>query len=275
MDIRQLHYFEKVARNMKMTKAAEELHISQPSLTNVIKAMEREFGFTLFDRSTRSMALTESGQILYNHAQKILHHFDIFLKDMEEIKQVGKGEITINIIESSRNWIPLVILAFQKKYPEIKFNLKNVVRAKDVEEALINYDIHFALVTHHIENNGLACFPIFSEDIVLLTSKVHPFSHLQSIDLTELRNQNFINYESGFQIQKDFIDACKSANFEPKGTYEVGDLETACSLVKRGLGVTIIPESYVKYSMQNEANLSTVKLKNPSPKRTVYIGLNA
>ncbi|MDN4608107.1 LysR family transcriptional regulator [Sporosarcina highlanderae] len=98
MDIRHLKYFESIARNKNFTKAAEELFISQPSLSNMIKKMEENFGSKLIERTTREVILTEMGEALYVHAKKILGLYTITLKEMEEIKKIGKGEIHIGII---------------------------------------------------------------------------------------------------------------------------------------------------------------------------------
>ncbi len=87
MDIRILRYFVTVARNKQFTVAAEELHISQPSLSNSIKQLEQTLGCKLFERSTRKLALTEQGQVLYQHACKLLNEFDHIIKEMEDVKK--------------------------------------------------------------------------------------------------------------------------------------------------------------------------------------------
>ncbi|KAB2330343.1 LysR family transcriptional regulator [Bacillus mesophilum] len=274
MDIRQLKYFETLVRRKNFTKAAEELFISQPSLTNTIKQLEKELEFKLFERTTRIISLTESGEIFYNHVISILQVYNLALKDMEEIKLVGKGIVTIGVIESSRFWLPKIIRSFSVKYPEIKINFKNIIRPKDVETALVNYDIHFAITTHPITNPNLERYELFQEEFVILLPAHHPLSKDKSIDLSMLEDDIFIQFSNGYQIRDDFLKICYTAGFKPKGLYEVDDFETAFSLVENGLGVALIPESYFKYTPKKLDSISYLRLINPAPIRKVYISFH-
>lgn len=273
MDIRQLKYFESIARNKNFTKAAEELFISQPSLSNMIKKMEKDFGFTLIERTTREVLLTEMGEVLFDHAKKILDMHSITLKEMDEIKNIGKGEIHVGIIESSRFWLPSIMHSFSNEYPNVKINLRNIIRSKEIIEALKSYDIHFAITVNEIQDPAVACYPIFNEEFVLLTNKDHSLNEKTMIDLIEIENENFIQYPTEYQIQQVFLQACNQTNITPNGMYVVDDLELACSLVEFGLGVTVIPESYLKFSPQRMAKLHKIKINNPTPKRKVYVSL--
>ncbi|TCP29604.1 LysR substrate binding domain-containing protein [Scopulibacillus darangshiensis] len=87
--------------------------------------------------------------------------------------------------------------------------------------------------------------------------------------LSELKEENLILSQPGYETRQNILDACHEAGFEPQGKYEIERLETACSLVEAGLGMSIIPESYLKYSHTSGINI--VRLKHPTPKRTVYI----
>lgn len=273
MDIRQLKYFESIARHQNFTKAAEELYISQPSLSNMIKKMERDFGFKLIERSTREVLLTEMGEVLYEHAKKILGMYTNTLKEMDEIKNIGKGEVHIGIIESSRFWLPSIINSFSNEYPNVKINFRNIIRPNEIIEALKSYDIHFAITVNEIQDPVLTCYPIFNEKFVLLTNKEHHLSDKTTIDLIEIQNENFIQYPTEYQIQQVFLQACKQTNFTPRGMYVVDDLELACSLVEFNLGVTVVPESYLKFSPQRLSKLHIVQISNPTPTRKVYISL--
>jgi len=271
LDIRKLKYFESIARNKSFTKAAEELYISQPSLSAMIKKMEEDFGSKLIERTTREVVLTEIGEVLYEHAKELLGLYTVTVKEMEEIKNIGKGEIHIGIIESSRFWLPNIIHSFSKVYPNVKIHFRNIIRSKEIIEALKSYDIHFAITVNEIQDAALTCYPIFHEQFLLLTKKDHLLSGKKTINLLDIQNENFIQYPSEFQIQQVFLKACQQANFKPNGMYVVDDLEFACSLVEFGLGVTVIPESYLNTSPQRMAKLHTIQLRNPTPTRTVYL----
>ncbi|WP_368652802.1 LysR family transcriptional regulator [Ornithinibacillus sp. 4-3] len=274
MDIRQLKYFDSLVRNKKFTKAAEELFISQPSLTNMIKKLEKELGFKLFERTTREISLTESGELFYKHTQNIMQVYDLTLKEMEEIKFVGKGKITIAVLESSNFWLPKVIKTFAEKYRELKINFKNIIFWEDVEKALLNYDIHFAITNHQTNNPNLVHYELYQDELIILLPETHHLSKKRAVAFNDLKDEIFINFSKGFQIREDFLKLCLEAGFNPKSIYEVNDFDAVCSLVENELGIALMPESYFKYAPQKLEKLSYTRIKDPTPTRSVYISFH-
>ena len=119
MDLKQLKYFVSVVDHMSFSKAAEKLHISQPSLSNAIKNLERDLGFQIIERNTRNSRLTEAGEVLYDRAIHLLSEMAIVKKEMEEVRLIGKGELQIGMIESVKYWIPKVIFRYNEEFSEM------------------------------------------------------------------------------------------------------------------------------------------------------------
>lgn len=117
MDLKQLTYFVTIVDYKSFSKAAQKLHISQPSLSNAIKSLESDLGFQILDRNTRSIELTEAGAILYSKAVQLLLEMDRVKKEMDEVKHIGSGEIQLGMIESVKHWIPKVILQYNDDFP--------------------------------------------------------------------------------------------------------------------------------------------------------------
>ena len=272
MDIRQLRYFESVVRNKSLTKAAKELYISQPAMSIQIKALEQEFGGILFYRNTRKISVTELGQLLYRHACEILNQSRNIFKEMEDFKEIGSGELSIGVIESSTYMISKIILPFRDKYPDLFIKIKNM-GAEEIDKALNNYDIHIGINSRKTESSNLTSIPLVHEEYVLITPPGHPLKHVDSIDMFELRNENIIQTEQGFYMKQIIQNACLTAGFELKGLYESGRLDTVRILVETGLGIAFVPETYLKYASTSQFNV--VRLKNPTPKRTVYISYHS
>jgi DNA-binding transcriptional LysR family regulator len=268
VDIRQLKYFESIVRNKKFTKAAEELHISQPSLSNIIKSLEEELNCTLLERSTREIIPTTSGEVLYKHACKLLNNFNNIYKEMEDVKEFGELNLNIGMIESAKYWMPKVIRDYKNKYPygTIKFL---EMGAGYIEGALENYDLHVGITTNFTESEKFTLKTIYQEEFVLMVPINHKFSHMTNIDLRELRNEEIIQFPDRYRIKEQMLEACLQSGFEPRVSFEVERLETARSLVEEGLSVAIVPENYLKYSTLN--NIKIVRLTNPTPQRNIYI----
>src|SRR5690625_1011096 len=173
MDHRTLLYFTTLIDQGTFTKAANVLHISQPSLSSAIKKMETTIGLLLIERSTRKIALTKEGEILYKEAKKLLHHFDHVRKEMVRLKHNGPLELQVGVIESVKSWLPKVIAIYSNTYPNIHIELSEVLGLNQVENALQTYKIHLAITNQHFENEEIITTPIYKENLVALLPKGH------------------------------------------------------------------------------------------------------
>lgn len=268
MDIRTLKYFQVVVKHKQFTRAAEELHISQPSLSNAIKALEKELDCILFERSTRKLILTEPGKILYRHACKILTYFGSIYKEMNDVKNEGAGNLNIGMIESYRYFITPIIYHFKKRYPNVRIKIHEM-GPKEIEKALKSYDLHIGITSNINKENELKYEPIFQEKYVLITPTDHPFEHLSNnIDITGLRDEMIIHSLEGFEVRNTFMDVCQKAGFTPHYEYEVESLETARSMVEAGLGLAVVPENFITSNSSDKVKI--IYLNNLLPERTVY-----
>jgi DNA-binding transcriptional LysR family regulator len=269
LDLRQLRYFTTVVKEKNFSKAAGILHISQPSLSNSIMKLETEIGIQLLERNTRSLTLTESGEIFYTRAMDLIKKHEYMLKDLDEIRQTGSGMISIGLIESSKYWIPKTIKQFKKSYPNIEIHFKELLGHKQVLESLSNYDVHFTITNQPIHSDEIEVVPIYIENLLLVMHKDDKLNRLVSISLNDLTEHDFIISTAGFQTRDDVLNAFQHENLTPNIMYEIERLETACSLVEHGLGIAILPESYVKY--YSNPNLVTRSIDSRFLQRPVYI----
>ena len=268
MDVRSLKHFHTIAECGQFTKAAAQLHISQPALSNTIKSLENELGCTLFERSTKNLKLTEPGEILYKHAENVLGLFDKIYKEMEDARNVGKGKINLGMIESYRYFISHMIGIFKSKYPAVSMKVREL-GPSDIVKSLESYDIHLGITSIANDHNDFKYIPIFQENYVLLTPPDHRFKNLNSIEIIDLKNETFIHSLEGFKIRETFIKACEHVGFSPSVEFETESLETACSLVENGLGISVVPESFLALNPSKRRNV--VFIKDFPSKRTVYL----
>lgn len=269
IELRHLRYFVTVVQQGQYLKAAQTLHISQPSLSNMIKKLEEEVGFLLLERSTRGLRLTESGEILYRHALELLRRFDNMMKEMEEVKQTGSGSISIGLIESTKHWVPQVIRTFKEYYPDVRFQMKEILGLTNVTEALLNYDVHAAITNQELTNEPFISIPIYNENLVLLSHLEDSLGLKAEPNLQDIVDKPLIISTQGFQTREDILQAFSQEQLEPNIMYEFERFETACSLVEQGLGVTFLPENYIKYIPQTKFNIHYIE--SASLQRTVYL----
>src|SRR5699024_1042423 len=269
MELRLLQYFIAVVEKETFTEAAQTLHISQPSLSAAIKRLEEQVGLTLLERTTRSLALTKEGATVYEEAKKLMTHYEHVTDEITRIREQGPLKLTIGIIESSQFWLPKILRQFLQEYPDVKIKLLEVLSLHDVEKAITNFDVHFAITNQYVTSEDMKMIPIYDEKLVAILPPNHPLKHKQEIIINDLAKENFIICKSGFQTREDILNAFRKAGVKPIITYEIERFETACTLVENNLGITIVPENYVKFS--NQPSYHIRKIDESAISRTVYI----
>jgi|SRR5690625_3377144 len=269
MDHRTLLYFTTLIDQGSFTKAAKTLHISQPSLSSAIKKLESNVGLSLIERSTRKSTLTTEGEIFYSEAKKLLNHFNYVNKEMIRLKQDGPLELQIGLIESVKYWLPKVIAKYSKSNPDLHIKLFEVLGLSQVENVLQNYKIHLAITNQYFETEDIVTIPIYNENLVALLPIGHSLQDANHISIKDIQNDHLIISKEGFQTRDDILNEFQKSNMKPKIRFEIERFETACSLVEEGLGITIVPENYVKYIQHPPFVIKPINSNNLS--RTVYI----
>ncbi|CAI8808930.1 Transcriptional regulator [Brevibacillus sp. IT-7CA2] len=269
MDIKHLHYFVTVCDQLSYSKAAQKLHISQPSLSNAIKNLEQEVGSPLLERNTRKMELTDAGKILYQKSLVLLSQMNMLKKEMEEVKLTGSGDLIIGIIESVKHWIPKVIRGYQGRFPSINIKLIEVLSGKAVKESLRKYHTHLLITNQFTDEEDIELFPLYDERLMLVLHKDHPLAQKETVRLKDLASEPFIISTEGFQTREDILTAFSFEQVNPQIKFEIERFETALTLVRENLGVTIIPENYLSGS--TDASLVRKTIDSPALERTVYL----
>lgn len=269
MEYRQLKYFVTVVQEKSFTKAAEKLHISQPSLSTSIRNLERFLGITLLERHTRQMMLTPEGKILYEEAKKLIAHFNYIQQEMERLQQDGPLELSVGIIESAEFWMPNVLKQFKQQYENVHIRLLEVLSLQEVVESLTNYRIHLAVTNQYIDHRDIKIIPIYDETLVALLPPYHRLRHKRKVKITDLVHEQFIISKEGFQTRQDILNAFQKAGVQPNIQFEIERFETACGLVENGLGITVLPKNYVKYAKRHTYHIKHIDSTEIS--RTVYI----
>lgn len=270
MELRQLKYFATLVEQTTYTRAAQKLHITQPSLTASMKKLEKELNFALVDKRYREFRLTNEGEILYHEAKKLLNHFEHVSHEMVRLKDVGPPILSIGLIESSMFFIPEVLEKFKHEQPDVRVSLLETLSLNDVTKALSNFRIHMAITNQFIQDEEIETIPIYKERLVALIPPGHELEHQSKLRITDLEGQDFIVCKEGFQTRKDIVDAFHKAGVYLNIQFEIERFETGCSLVENGLGITVVPENYVRFSKKSLQTMIK-PFHDESIARTVYL----
>ncbi|HSI67020.1 MAG TPA: LysR family transcriptional regulator [Planococcus sp. (in: firmicutes)] len=242
MDIRQLGYFIAVAKHSSFTKAAAVLHVTQPTLSKMVKNLEEELDVTLFDRSARQISLTDAGEIVYEQAQRIVNSLDDLSSSLYDVMHLNKGKVKIGIPPViSTLFFPTIIAEFQHAYPNVTVVLIED-GAKRVEQKVFDGEVDLGFVMLPVDDEKFDMVPFVQQEIKLLVHESHPLAHRETVDLIEFKDDPFLLLSKEFTLNGRTIDFCIQEGFNPKVAYESSQWDFLVGMVEKNLGVTLMPK---------------------------------
>ncbi|PPA69901.1 LysR family transcriptional regulator [Jeotgalibacillus proteolyticus] len=242
MDIRQLLYFIEVARHRSFTKASRALHVTQPTLSKMVKSFEEELEVTLIDRSARQIVLTDAGEIVLQHAQNVVNSLEDLSASLYDVMNLKKGKIKIGLPPViSTLFFPTIIAEFQKEYPEVTVILAED-GAKKVEQKVLDGEVDLGFVLLPVNEDKFDVIPFVEQEIKLLVHEAHLLAHREVIDLIEVKDDPFLLLSKEFTLNSRTIEVCISEGFTPKIAYESSQWDFIVGMVEKNLGVTLMPK---------------------------------
>jgi DNA-binding transcriptional LysR family regulator len=243
LEIRQLKYFLAVAKYKSFTKASQALHLSQPSISKMIKSLEDELGITLIDRSSKQIELTEAGEIVREQAQKIVHSIHDLSQSLYDLMHLKKGHVTLGLppIAGTIFFAP-IIENLHRRYPGIQLELMEF-GSKKVEQGIESGILDVGIVMLPVDPCKFEVIPFVSEEMMLITHRLHPLASKSVVSLPELRDESFIFLSEEFTLYERIWHECTAAGFKPKITYKSSQWDFIAELVATNLGIAIFPRS--------------------------------
>ena len=260
--IDQIKYFLAINAYKSFSLAAEKLCISQSSLSKQIKSLEYELDTLLFNRTTRSINLTDAGKEFLVHSKKIIKEYDNTINSMKKYSISEHPTIKIGTIPViSQYGIISSIASFKSIYPNINIDVIEGERV-DIIDMLDKGDVDFAFLRDfYIDNDKFQIHPLVNDELVIITSKDHPFSNKKYIALEDTINEKFIMLCSKSGLDKFCIEECKKYGFTPNIVYSINKIETILGLVSENFGISLLMKRAI--SSFNKDNVSINLLKKP------------
>lgn len=244
MELRQLRYFVALAEHRHFGRAAEAVHIAQPSLSQQIKALEQHLGTSLFERSRRHVALTPDGEALLPYARRILALVDDAKAELSDRRNLLRGQIRLGATPTLGGYLlPRLLRDFHREYPGLDLTITEDGSdrlARELNESRL--DLALTVEDSGLMRRDIAFEFLLRERILVGLPLDHPLSTRSQVSLTELRDEGFILCREGYHLRDLTIDACQSVGFTPRVTVSGTDVDTALRFVQAGIGVTLLPE---------------------------------
>lgn len=240
----QIEYFLTVARTLNFTKASEELYVTQPAISRQIYALEKELGFTLFDRSTRTTKLTAAGSLFNEFFQKYRTELNTVKHRAREANTEKLGSVAVGCLESWNlsAFFPKVLGIFRTEYPNIQLQLESR-GIKGLVLALKNEQIDVAITLDDSlkDVSGIQVRELTRIPSVILYSASHPLAGKVGIQPSDFKGETFLvmTEEQATNAVDNVRRYCAANGFEPKQIVQLPNLDSVLSQVQNGMGVMI------------------------------------
>jgi len=236
--LRQLRVFVTVARLGSFTRAAEQLHIAQPAVSISIRKLEEELELTLLNRQEKQVSLTAEGEVLFQHARKLLEECAAAETEMAELRGLERGEVRIGIPPMmSSYFFPGIIRDFRRRYPHLKLSV-NGEGAASIQRMISRGELDMGVIAGHRLSEGLECQQFLREEIVACVPADHPLAGRSSIDVGTFLCQPQIYFKQGYYMRELFDQLVEKSGYHPEVVFETNLFSLVRTLIKEGLGVS-------------------------------------
>ncbi|GIO31074.1 MULTISPECIES: LysR family transcriptional regulator [Paenibacillus] len=267
MEIRQLHYFMAVCEEMHFTKAAENIGVSQPTLSQQIRALEDELQMPLFDRIGKKIRLTEAGELLLRNAAAIMDTLQNVKDSIADLRHIQGGTIKVGIMPSDLDYrITRLVVDFHRDFPQVKLT---VIASIDILRQVLESEVDIGVGTNVPQTEHIVSIPLCTEEYVLTVSAKHPLAGRTSIGIEELKDVPMIMYPEGFMGRELVEEAVRPHGFRLQSILETSSATSIINLVREGLGATVQPYPLIR--QMNDPALHTIRIHGGAPCRNLSI----
>jgi DNA-binding transcriptional LysR family regulator len=268
VDTRQLEHFTAVAKHLSFTRAAREVHVVQSSLSASVQALERELGAPLFERTTRRVGLTAAGVALLPRAHRILSEVAAARRMTAEVSGVLRGRVALGTIQMLTCVdLPTVLGSFQRAHPGVEVALYEST-VDDLLDDLLAGTLDLAYVARDDTPlpAGTKVLMTYEEELVVVVATDHPLARHRHVLLADLADERFVKFQGGAGLQRVVEQLCADAGLDRNITVRVSGLELLLSMVRRGLGISVVPTGVVR-----DGDLVRLRIMPSHPLRTVAL----
>jgi LysR family hydrogen peroxide-inducible transcriptional activator len=264
--LRQLRYFDALARHCHFGRAAEACAISQPALSMQIKELEEALGGVLLERGARQVRLTKFGEEVTQRVRDILRSVDELGDFARASRDRLVGRLRIGMIPTIAPYLlPMVIANLTRLHPELDIHIREALTQKLIQE-LAEGRLDTAIVALPVSEPSLTEVALFAENFLLVRPGADEGTPMPSSQT--LREMRLLLLEEGHCFRHQALSFCNMLSSQPREVLDASSLSTLVQMVGAGIGVTLIPEMAVAVETRS-ASVSVARFKNPQPSRTI------
>jgi len=274
MNLRDLKYFIALADTRHFGQAAARSFVSQPTLSGQIRKLEQELGVALFERTTKSVALTPLGEALLPHARRAVEEANALAQHARAHRDPLAGPLRVGAIPTLAPYlVPLILAPHQKRHPGLKLVLSEEITAVLLER-LRRHELDVILIATPAEDAELQVHALFEEPFWLALPRKHPLVQKDPITRRDVETLDMLLLADGHCLAQQTMEICRMADRKDSGEHadlRAASLETLLQLVGAGMGATLVPALALRGAWMTDAGVIARPIKVPDAYRRVSL----
>lgn len=274
MDFKQIEAFISVAKLKSFSKAANDIFLSQPTISSHISSLEKDLSVQLFDRTSKEVNLTPAGESFLEYAIDIINIRNNAISHVSCFNNNICGKLSLLASTTPCNSIvPKLILKFSGKYPETTFDVKELSSGNIVKN-ILNFDHELGIVGTYIEDDKIKSYKLLDDELVVISSKNLNLPDL--VDVDTLKKQKFIMREKSSATRSTMEVEFKKYGINLNSLNiicEVNNIDTLIQFVNTGMGISIVSKKIFE-NCSNSNKLKISKIKDININRGIYLIIN-
>ena len=249
--LRQLQVFEKVASHLNYSRAAEELYLSQPAVSMQIKQLEVNIGLPLFEQMGKKIFLTEAGRELFHYSRSIAQQLAEVEAVFDEMKGLGKGRLTLSVVNTANYFTPRLLAKFCKLHPGISVTLQ-VANRNAVLKQLADNSTDLAIMGQPPDGLDISAEPFMDNPLVVIAAPDHPFARLKRVKFSRLAQETFLSREPGSGTRSAMERVFSEHGIQPCIGMEMETNEAIKQAVQAGMGLGILSLHSIELELETK-----------------------
>jgi DNA-binding transcriptional LysR family regulator len=252
MELRDLEIFLALVNHLNFTHAAQEIHLSQPSVSVRIRQLQEELEVKLFEQIGKKIVLTEAGRLFETQARRVVTAQSDARQVMEAYRGLEHGSLRIAASTTPGMYlVPRVVAEFKRQHPKIAIRL-SIKNTRQVEEDIIKNEFDIGFVGGHLISDEVEAVPWRTDELVLVISPSHSLVRRKQIKPSDLKREIFINREPGSATQAAIEKHLPAPNPAVTATLELGNPESVKQVVMSGLGIAFLSRSAIETELKSK-----------------------
>jgi len=269
LTLRQLQCFSAVARNLSYTRAAEQLHLTQPAVSMQIRQLEQQAGLALTEQLGKQVYLTEAGEEVHRYAKSILQQIDEMDDVLDKLKGFAGGRLRIAAISSANYFAPKLLGTFHQRFPDVSVSM-DVTNQAAVVKHVIDNEVDMAIMGEPPEHAHLEAVAFMDNPLIIVAAPDHKLASRKRIALKELEKEVFLMREPGSGTRGAMQRFFRQQKLKLNPGMEMGSLSGIKQGVQAGLGLGLLPKGAVEVELML-GRLVELKIKGLPIPRHWYV----